>query len=140
MSIRDTVVSVSNKVDSSEIDKIGRSSRRVFTSSSACYCLKDFCKNAVLTKHYYSPRKNQKIEHGMTGYSFKSKTSCQLLHFDNNPKYSILQDFLGRMVLVGLQRHMRYKDGHVGLRLNDMTYLVLRDSASYATRKACSVK
>jgi hypothetical protein len=33
--VQDAVVSVLNKVDSSEMDKIGRYSRRVFTSSSA---------------------------------------------------------------------------------------------------------
>jgi hypothetical protein len=79
MSIRDAVMSVLNKVDSSEINKFGRSSRRVFTSSSAWYCLKDFCKNAVLTQHYYSSIKKQKIEHVMKGYSSKSKTLYQLL-------------------------------------------------------------
>jgi hypothetical protein len=44
------------------------------------------------------------------------------------------------MVLVGLQIHMRYKDGNISLRLNDMAYLVLCDSASNATSKACYVK
>jgi hypothetical protein len=44
------------------------------------------------------------------------------------------------MVLVGVQIHMRYKDGNVSLRLNDMIYRVLCDSASYATSKACYVK
>jgi hypothetical protein len=76
MSIRDAVMaSVWNKVDSSEMDKSGRSSRRVFTTSSAWYCLKDFCKNAVITQNYYLPTKNRKIEHCMTVYYFKSKTS-----------------------------------------------------------------
>jgi hypothetical protein len=103
MSIRDAAMSVLNKVDSSEMDKIDRSSRRVFTSSSAWYCLKGLCKNMVLTQHYYSPGKKQKIEHGMKGYSFKSKTPYQLMRFDNNPKCSILQGFLGRMLRVGLQ-------------------------------------
>jgi hypothetical protein len=140
MSIRDAVMSVLNKVDSSEMDNIGRSSRHVFNISSAWYCLKDFRKNAVLTQHYYSPIKKRKIEHGTTCYSFKSKTSYQLLRFDNNPKCSILQDVLVRMVRVGLQRHVRYKDGHVDLRLNAMTNLVLCDSASYATSKVCSIK
>jgi hypothetical protein len=103
MSIRDTVMSVLNKEDSSEMDKIGRLPRRVFTSSSAWYCLENFCKNVVLTKHYYSQSENLKIEHGMKCYYFKSKKSYQLLRFDNNPKCSILQDFSGRMVLLGLQ-------------------------------------
>jgi hypothetical protein len=101
MSIRDADMSVLNKVDSSEMDKLGRCSRCVFTSSSAWYFLKDFCKNAVLTQHYYSPSKKRKIKHGITGYYFKSKISYQLLRFDNNPKCSILQDFLWHMVLVG---------------------------------------
>jgi hypothetical protein len=91
------------------MDKIGRSSRRVFTSSSAWYCLKDFCKNVVLTQDYHSPSKKKNIEHDMTGYSFKSKTLFQLLSFDNNPKCSILQDIFGPMVLVGLKICMRYK-------------------------------
>jgi hypothetical protein len=76
----------------------------------------------------------------MAGYSFKNKTLYQLLHFDNTQKYSILQDVLGHMVLVGFQRHIRYKDGNLGLHLNNMTNIVLCDSTSYATIKACFVK
>jgi hypothetical protein len=133
-------MSVLNKVDSGEMDNDGRLSRHVFTTSSAWYYLKDFCKNVVLMQHYYSSHKKRNIKHGMTDFSFKSKTLYHLLRFDNNPKCRILQDLLGRMVFVGLQRLMRYKDGHAVVHLNDMTNIVLCDSASYTTSKACSVE
>jgi hypothetical protein len=47
MVMRDAVMSQLNKVDSSETDTIGRSSRRVASSSSAWFFVKQFCKKIV---------------------------------------------------------------------------------------------
>jgi hypothetical protein len=66
MTMRDAIISVPNKVDSSKRDNIGRSSRCVASRSSAWYFVKQFCRNAVRTQEYSSPSKRRNLQHGAT--------------------------------------------------------------------------
>jgi hypothetical protein len=67
-------------------------------------------------------------------------TYFELLCFDNEPKCEVVQHLFGRMVLVAFQKNMRFRDGVVGLCINDMANLVWPDNNSYSISKACSLK
>jgi hypothetical protein len=90
---------------------------------------------SVLKKNDYGEQ-DRNLEHVAKYFSYKLQSDFKIMLFDNQPKCSLVIYLLGRVVLVGFQKKIRYREKNV----SHVEIIVTCDNMSYSISKQCSLK